>query len=579
MVGSSGSDAGRAMALGTAEGLIRVDTRHTRDVFAHLTSWGLPALTHHYGGTIDFDQQADGVLRDAPRRIRPMSDTTTTTDRTRTHGLITKELWTVRFTTTTLGEAFETSDHADVTLRHSVEDGRDTADLTLDDITSQVFWFHGADLYWDREDTQADEDGPVTIVYTAENDVTDDVTGNAIEYRHRITAERQDLARVRLHDIAGRAGECQCATCANPPDVAQLAREAKAILELIDSPGYDRRNTGFVGATVRMRRGEITLADTTDYYAAFVTQTPQRGVVLTIAVGNTQSPATAALAGAIERAALATGDYREIARSESMVLLAHQNVTFYKVTGANGEAINGGTFTYDLPTRDAFGNQTPGAWTPSVDTLEMCHRGYHLTADVDNWADGSTAFRVFEAEAREALALFSGDKIVAKQVRLLREVDLAEVLPRFARAKTWVDTVAVPLLHEVAAASGPPKALPEWAVADPSGTARLQESIYNRLDSLVPRGAWGEGENRARISAYVNMATDEPASRAVANVTPAHRYARQSGLLDLLQGAARMVGALDRSDWVDPLIGLVRDGWVPVGFESRYGRVVVRPLR
>jgi len=97
-------------------------------------------------------------------------------------------------------------------------------------------------------------------------------------------------------------------------------------------------------------------------------------------------------------------------------------VTLYKVLNADGESMHGGKLKWSLP-RDG----KPGDWHEEP-RVALCSKGLHLTDSPTRW--GAESGRVFEVEAEGV----SGScdqaedrKVVAKKVRLLREVTAADV--------------------------------------------------------------------------------------------------------------------------------------------------------
>lgn len=99
----------------------------------------------------------------------------------------------------------------------------------------------------------------------------------------------------------------------------------------------------------------------------------------------------------------------------------------------NGHAINGGTYVYSLP---AFKNGAwiPGKWSPDVDNVRCCYRGYHVTRRVQNWAKPGGQY--FVAEVRGLFSndgstytdasVVTDDKIAVTAVRLVRPITIAE---------------------------------------------------------------------------------------------------------------------------------------------------------
>jgi hypothetical protein len=87
--------------------------------------------------------------------------------------------------------------------------------------------------------------------------------------------------------------------------------------------------------------------------------------------------------------------------------------TYYKVL-VDGESCNGGDFEYDLPN-----DGEPGDWTPEIDDIEPCQRGYHLTNDPRQWL--SSGCDIYIAEGRGKEKDCSDDKKVFESVRLIKK--------------------------------------------------------------------------------------------------------------------------------------------------------------
>jgi hypothetical protein len=102
---------------------------------------------------------------------------------------------------------------------------------------------------------------------------------------------------------------------------------------------------------------------------------------------------------------------------------------FYKVTGPNGEAVNGGAGTWHLPV-----GKRPGKWMPKITDPSPCERGYHLTA-VANLLDwvGSDSCVVWVAETRGPV-IDAGDKVVVGEARLVARTAWSAVTARLFAA-------------------------------------------------------------------------------------------------------------------------------------------------
>jgi hypothetical protein len=91
------------------------------------------------------------------------------------------------------------------------------------------------------------------------------------------------------------------------------------------------------------------------------------------------------------------------------------NGKLYKVL-SNGKSCHGGKFKWSLPEDDK-----PGEWTPAIDDVEICKKGYHLTTHYAHWSDRDNV-EVYEAEGD--VVKFDGyDKVVCSRARLLKRVE------------------------------------------------------------------------------------------------------------------------------------------------------------
>jgi hypothetical protein len=90
--------------------------------------------------------------------------------------------------------------------------------------------------------------------------------------------------------------------------------------------------------------------------------------------------------------------------------------TAYKVLGANGESIHGGSLTWSLPTAEG-----PGEWHEVTGKVRCCSNGLHLTtAPVMWWQEEARVF-VVEHEGDEDREGAEDDKFAVRRARLVRE--------------------------------------------------------------------------------------------------------------------------------------------------------------
>lgn len=103
---------------------------------------------------------------------------------------------------------------------------------------------------------------------------------------------------------------------------------------------------------------------------------------------------------------------------------------FYKVLGPTGNSVNGGYYTYDIPTvletSDGTKVLRAGEWTfPVTGIVEPCENGYHLTdaVDVQYWVNMSdhSDLQVYLAQGRGSEDV-SGTKTAYRSARLLQHL-------------------------------------------------------------------------------------------------------------------------------------------------------------
>ena len=102
----------------------------------------------------------------------------------------------------------------------------------------------------------------------------------------------------------------------------------------------------------------------------------------------------------------------------------------YKITGMNGEAINGGSGSWHLPR-----GTRPGKWMAKVAEVRACHSGYHLipAKAIFEWMPRGSGV-LWAAEGRGDQKS-DGEKIAFSEARLLKKVGvLDDVSMRLAAA-------------------------------------------------------------------------------------------------------------------------------------------------
>ena len=96
---------------------------------------------------------------------------------------------------------------------------------------------------------------------------------------------------------------------------------------------------------------------------------------------------------------------------------------YYKVIGADNKSCNGGDFDWTgyLPK-----NGKPGEWTPKIENIAACERGYHVTKYWNMWYEAGC--RIFECEVDGVVVTACEsvvgvvDKVVCTRIRLCKEI-------------------------------------------------------------------------------------------------------------------------------------------------------------
>jgi len=95
--------------------------------------------------------------------------------------------------------------------------------------------------------------------------------------------------------------------------------------------------------------------------------------------------------------------------------------TLYKVLGARGQAIHGGSCDWFLPK-----NGKPGKWMPKIEDPKCCVAGYHLVelSSLVEWLrDGCT---IYEAQGKGPSHTDGSGKTAFAQARLVRQLHISE---------------------------------------------------------------------------------------------------------------------------------------------------------
>lgn len=93
---------------------------------------------------------------------------------------------------------------------------------------------------------------------------------------------------------------------------------------------------------------------------------------------------------------------------------------YFKVL-KKGKSFNGGSYTWSLPSKQAYGE-----WTYKLSgRLSMCNYGYHVTENLNFflWVERGTQVYVCEIKYKPIVGI---SKVVTRQVRLLHKVTLTK---------------------------------------------------------------------------------------------------------------------------------------------------------
>lgn len=106
-----------------------------------------------------------------------------------------------------------------------------------------------------------------------------------------------------------------------------------------------------------------------------------------------------------------------------------EKITYYKVIGSDNKSCHGGDFDWTeyLPE-----NGKPGKWTPEIDDIVECSRGYHITRYWNMWyLDGCQIFECDFEGPIESSAVGVIAKGAVRRVRLVRKFN-----PTFTKSST-----------------------------------------------------------------------------------------------------------------------------------------------
>ena len=106
--------------------------------------------------------------------------------------------------------------------------------------------------------------------------------------------------------------------------------------------------------------------------------------------------------------------------------MPEQQTLWFKVLGADGNSIHGGTLQWSLPTRCKSGEWIAGDWHEVEGVLgRFQHPGLHITSQPVKWY--SEMCRCWIAECGDDFVECEEDKRSCRRVRLLREATIDEL--------------------------------------------------------------------------------------------------------------------------------------------------------
>lgn len=485
---------------------------------------------------------------------------------------------------------------------------------SIEDIADKVDWNITTTEFTETDRDDDDNAEEVRLWFESNTSVEDPLTGDPIQLRHELYAMRDTVNIDMLHDIPGRETECHCDMCKHGLAKVRLNADIDRLIDLMKFHGANSDSVE-VGPFQRSKTSASWYIPATSDDApipasgdvvkpAFHNIISHRGETLGSTLPDVFSLRTSGLPvtsihtykdtdgkdrrfsfGEVSEAILDklrelhdVGSVSIIAEDSDTVLFStKRNFRHYKVVDAEGNAVNGGNFAYSLPTQDEdTGEWTPGDWTPDVDPISMCSKGYHTTMNPSVWYQYGR--RVFEVEAEGTAATIAGDKLCSRRIRLVREVDMANNFEMPATMTRIIRNIRDHIAPAVERAKTRNEAgLPEWATADNHAYRKPGEE--NVLDVLTIHHL-GDKEERewyrfgeGLIMSYLSdHGVSAGAISALADATSA--VLMHSDLSDTGPYYARRANAEVLALWRD----VVGNGYAPVGSQGAFGKIIVRPL-
>ena len=219
-------------------------------------------------------------------------------------------------------------------------------------------------------------------------------------------------------------------------------------------------------------------------------------------------------------------------------MTAAKKPPLYKITGPNGEPINGGSGLWHLPTKGK-----PGKWMSKLDHVEACRSGYHLVTAIGivDWLPCAPKTGILWLAEGRGASDKDGTKTAFAQARLVKKTgildevsmrlaaaDIAErVLPLFLKHRPNDDRPAEAIQAARDFAHGRIDDAARAAASDAAWAARAAASAASAAACDAARAAASDARAAASAAAWAARAANA-AARAVASAASAARAAARA---------------------------------------------------
>lgn len=175
--------------------------------------------------------------------------------------------------------------------------------------------------------------------------------------------------------------------------------------------------------------------------------------------------------------------------------------TLYKVL-VNGKSCHGGDLEWSLPTQNADGTWTPGAWHEVEGEIVVCENGLHLTTQpYARWMEWNAT--VYEAEGAGDSDSDDDDKIAYRRARLLRPAPVPEW---WAAAQEFVKSIKDVKFFQPDGDPDPKWRLftaPTWDAALAAAGVDAQNAAWVAALDVARNAAFAAADAAARNAAWV----------------------------------------------------------------------------